>query len=784
MKHILPVSISYKDTNNQIKKHMMTELNTKKGFKFDSVLSKNISFVPKKSTMKNNIYKNIERVFSMKIIWTYEKSESIACNFIDRCNLTNLILGKISQYAFKINSIGRIKLGSSIIKFMLIDINNKENFHKKNYDYSNIYHISDDPVYYKYQESIHNSDDDKIIIELPKNTQFDGSMILVNPENIKMPDKKINKSIDCDDGKHISFELTQNEKIELLYDPSPQGNVVYIDTLNQGVPASSLTINIECLTEIVGGYILWKKTYNSIVLDLLASSKEKNIDCSKLKKTIDGMNFEFTIIDCEPRNHYTVGQYYSPSTNIFYKEDYTKLKFNANYKKNDMSTHDTHVKNGITNTITVIICDNDGDDQVSELECRIRKTSDTKKTDNITLETLYDMVTHMHKPYTPEIKTDTLILDESLLCKDIIKSEIVWENKQYNFIIPQHNISLNLSLHKIVWKNNKNSLSNLDKIYIGNFNNESIKIKWIHDNDIYIVPIDNIYKEKTKIEITEWTDKNKIGGLDNIIWDLYRHLVILRNPMTIDVLKQNGLRPSKGVILYGPPGNGKTKVARCLGKLLGSREEHIILKSGTELISKWLGESEKNIAKLFEPAERSFAIFGSKAPLYTIIIDEIDIIAQERGSYADCTGVRDGMVNQLLTKIDGLIEKDNIILIGLTNREKILDPALLREGRLDRMIYIGLPDLESRINILKLYIYPWINPEIQSDKENCINILAEKTYNMSCADIQGYVSFVVKEYWSSLLGNSECRKFIPIKMFESMIYLKNLEIKYNLLKNQ
>jgi vesicle-fusing ATPase len=325
-------------------------------------------------------------------------------------------------------------------------------------------------------------------------------------------------------------------------------------------------------------------------------------------------------------------------------------------------------------------------------------------------------------------------------------------------------------MQNIKWINKKDNIMRNEYIYVGYLDINKVKIRWITDDTVCVVSESTSYHEKTHKEIVEWTKKHKIGGLNNIIWEMYRHLVILRNPNTIDVLKKNGLKPSKGVILYGPPGTGKTKIARSLGELLGSRTEHIILVSATDLLSKWMGESEKNIAKLFEPAEKSYHVFGSRAPLYTIIIDEIDVIAQQRGTYHDTTGVRDGMVNQLLTKIDGLIEKDNIVIVGLTNREKLLDPALLREGRFDRMIYIGLPDKASRRTILELYIRPWIanvnTREVRTDLQRVLDDLANNTDGFSGADLQGFVAFSVKEYWSTILGISDTDKcHIPISFF-------------------
>lgn len=600
--HIIPMSILLRDkccNDGSIEKQMIKESKYKKGFRFDTDLSKNVVFIAEDLTMNKDVYTHQERVKNMKITWTYENDGSGSCNFVEQSILANSILNQLNDCSFKIDQKGNIKKTSGTVSFCVKDINCDAEKKLK------IYYLKE-PTGVKYVNANVNH---KNTVDFAEDTAL--SIMIVFSSDF---------STDTTESKEDIASI----KINLLYEPSPNGNVVFFDSLLEPIPAESMSINIKCLSEVRGNYILWKKTYNNVVSELLSRSGIFSNN-NKLEKIIDGLKFEFTILDFTPRAHYIVDQNYGACPGICYKENFTKLTFNAKYKDNN---------------VNVIVCENDGVDDVVELECVLG--NNVKKVEIVTLDNLFEMISHMNQQPKAETKTNALLLDENRMCVDILKKDIVWENKQYNFIVPQHNISLSLTFRKIIWKKNKkiNANANLSSTYIGTFDPSFAKIKWIHNEDIYIVPKNNGYHEKTKQDIINWTSLNKIGGLDDTIWDLYRHLIVLRNPQTIDVLKNNGLKPSKGVILYGPPGNGKTKLARCLGKLLGSHDNHIILISGTELLSKWLGESEKNIAKLFAPAEMACSIFGNRAPLYTVIIDEIDIIAQERGTYGDCTGAR------------------------------------------------------------------------------------------------------------------------------------------------
>lgn len=152
-----------------------------------------------------------------------------------------------------------------------------------------------------------------------------------------------------------------------------------------------------------------------------------------------------------------------------------------------------------------------------------------------------------------------------------------------------------------------------------------------------------------------------------------------------------GMSPSKGVLFYGPPGCGKTLMAKAVAN---ECQANFISVKGPELLTMWFGESEANVRDVFEKARQA-------APC-VLFFDELDSIAQQRGgSSGDGGGAADRVMNQLLTEMDGVGAKKNVFIIGATNRPDIIDTALMRPGRLDQLIYIPMPDFESRLSILR-----------------------------------------------------------------------------------
>lgn len=184
-----------------------------------------------------------------------------------------------------------------------------------------------------------------------------------------------------------------------------------------------------------------------------------------------------------------------------------------------------------------------------------------------------------------------------------------------------------------------------------------------------------------------WAD---IGGADEAQIKLKEGIELpLRNP---DAFRRLGIRPAKGFLLYGPPGTGKTLLAKAVAK---ESEANFIAIKSSDLLSKWYGESEQQIARLFARARQV-------APC-VVFIDEIDSLVPARGSSGNEPQVTSRVVNTILAEMDGMEELSSIVVIGATNRPTLIDPALLRPGRLDELVYVGTPDAKGREHILKIH---------------------------------------------------------------------------------
>jgi transitional endoplasmic reticulum ATPase len=193
---------------------------------------------------------------------------------------------------------------------------------------------------------------------------------------------------------------------------------------------------------------------------------------------------------------------------------------------------------------------------------------------------------------------------------------------------------------------------------------------------------------ETVVEVPSvtWDD---IGGLEATKRELQE--TVQYPVMYPEQFAKFGMNPSRGVLFYGPPGCGKTLLAKAIAN---ECQSNFISIKGPELLTMWFGESESNVREVFDKARQS-------APC-VLFFDELDSIARARGSSGgDAGGAGDRVMNQMLTEMDGVGEKKNVFIIGATNRPDIIDPALMRPGRLDQLVYIPLPDHASRLDILK-----------------------------------------------------------------------------------
>ena len=260
--------------------------------------------------------------------------------------------------------------------------------------------------------------------------------------------------------------------------------------------------------------------------------------------------------------------------------------------------------------------------------------------------------------------------------------------------------------------------------------------------------------ERQSIINPDWDfSKMGIGGLDEEFNAIFRRAFASR-VFPPEIMEQLGCSHVKGILLHGPPGTGKTLMARQIGNMLNAKEPKII--NGPEIFNKFIGESEANIRKLFEEAESDEKRLGVNSPLHIIIFDEIDAICKKRGSEHGMSGVNDTVVNQLLSKIDGVDRLNNILVIGMTNRPDMIDEALTRPGRLEVQVTtnisslsfhfitlqlkveIGLPKENGRVQILNIHTTTMkSNKKLSEDVD--IAELAGLTKNFSGAEIEGLV---------------------------------------------
>jgi len=222
---------------------------------------------------------------------------------------------------------------------------------------------------------------------------------------------------------------------------------------------------------------------------------------------------------------------------------------------------------------------------------------------------------------------------------------------------------------------------------------------------------------ETVVEVPNvtWDD---VGGLEGVKRELQETVQYpVEHP---EKFEKFGMSPSKGVLFYGPPGCGKTLLAKAIAN---ECQANFISIKGPELLTMWFGESEANVREIFDKARQS-------APC-VLFFDELDSIAVQRGSSnGDAGGAGDRVLNQMLTEMDGMSSKKTVFIIGATNRPDIIDPALLRPGRLDQLIYIPLPDDGSRKAIFKAALRKSpVAPDVD------IDLLAKVTQGFSGADI-------------------------------------------------
>jgi transitional endoplasmic reticulum ATPase len=219
---------------------------------------------------------------------------------------------------------------------------------------------------------------------------------------------------------------------------------------------------------------------------------------------------------------------------------------------------------------------------------------------------------------------------------------------------------------------------------------------------------------------TKWED---IGGLEKIKQEIEE---ITEWPLKYPELYDFAdIKPSKGILFYGPPGTGKTLIAKAVAS--NSKLNFISIK-GPELLSKWVGESEYAIREIFRKAKQVSPCI--------VFFDEVDAIFKKRSFEISESNVNERMVSQMLTELDGLEPLEGVIVIGATNRVDVIDEALLKPGRLDKVIEIPLPDTYSRKQIIQIYL----RKKPVDDDSFLVDKLLKLTTGFSGAEIEGFIN--------------------------------------------
>jgi transitional endoplasmic reticulum ATPase len=252
---------------------------------------------------------------------------------------------------------------------------------------------------------------------------------------------------------------------------------------------------------------------------------------------------------------------------------------------------------------------------------------------------------------------------------------------------------------------------------------------------------------------------DEVGGLESVKKELIEAIEWpIENP---DMFKRLGIRAPRGIFLYGPPGTGKTLLAKAVAT---ETESNFISVRGPELLSKWVGESEKGIRETFRKARQA-------APCI-IFFDEVDSIAPRRGMHMG-SNVTETVVNQILTEIDGLEELKDVVVIAATNRPDIVDPALLRPGRFDKLIQIPVPDQKTRLEILKVH-----TKKTPLEKGINLEAMSKMLDGYSGADLQA----LVQEAAMNALRSSRESKEVSQKNFDKALEIVKPSLSNDVLK--
>ena len=249
-------------------------------------------------------------------------------------------------------------------------------------------------------------------------------------------------------------------------------------------------------------------------------------------------------------------------------------------------------------------------------------------------------------------------------------------------------------------------------------------------------------------------DGDKIAGLNSQLEEIYKQITLPRS-INPKLKKDLGLRDVRGIILFGPPGTGKTMLARNLAEKL--KCESVSKTSAVSLLDKFFGSSEEHIRQLFEHEPKKF---------HMVILDELEAICPIRTSGNPDSKFYTGLTNQLLSLLDGVDHDPYVIVVGTTNNLKSIDPAILRPGRFDLLLEVKLPDAAARSDILKVYTDNLINKNLMEKYD--VEDLVERTENYSGAELENIVRKATTTALYNHIDNKEPFKITEKNLIEAL----------------
>ncbi|XWV25280.1 vesicle-fusion atpase [Tupanvirus deep ocean] len=316
------------------------------------------------------------------------------------------------------------------------------------------------------------------------------------------------------------------------------------------------------------------------------------------------------------------------------------------------------------------------------------------------------------------------------------------KTKELDFVTESHeNTITSIFKYTVVNTNTSHAIYAPDLLYVNivtilDKNKNEITNGFINEEtEIIIINTD---KKTLKFNLSSINfEKVGVGGLEKEFTELVKSIFVTRI-IPEKVYKKLNIKHTKGAILYGPPGCGKTRIARQIGSLIGCVNIRII--NGPELLNKYVGESEKNVRECFEAAK------NKPDELHLLIFDEFDAIATRRSGSENNNN--DKVVGQLLTMLDGVEEINNIIVFALTNRLDIIDPAILRPGRFGVHIKIDLPDAKGRHEILQIHSSELVRNNLFKPDVDLM-LIAKETENFTGAELESLVQNTVQNVLGS-----------------------------------